>query len=252
MTDETAPTAKLLSIVIPVHNERGTWRKLLERVKAADIGPLGRQIVLVDDCSTDGTREELAELAATARPPACKVLFHEVTQGKGAALRTGLDEADGELIIIQDADLEYDPSDYRFLLAPLLAGEADVVYGSRFKGRGRIGSLASYLANRGLTELSNVMTGMRLTDMETCYKAFGREVLQRVRIEQDGFGFEPEFTAKIARLGLRIAERPISYHPRDRSQGKRIGLKDGLNAIWCILKYNWPLDRSGRAPKQDC
>lgn len=252
MTDQTSPTAKLLSVVIPVYNERGTWRKLLERVEAADIGPLDRQIVLVDDCSTDGTREELAELVAMARQPACKVLFHEVTRGKGAALRTGFGEADGELIIIQDADLEYDPSDYPALLAPLLGGEADVVYGSRFRGKGRKGSLVNYLANRGLTELSNVMTGMRLSDMETCYKAFGCEVLQRVRIEQDRFGFEPEFTAKVARLGFRIAERPISYHPRDRSQGKRIGLKDGLNAIWCILRYNWPFDRSGRAPKRGC
>ncbi len=242
---------KSLSVVIPVYNEVDTWRELLGKVEAADIGALDRQIVLVDDCSTDGTREQLQAFAAETSPPDYKVLFHEVNQGKGAALRTGFAEAEGDLVIIQDADLEYDPQDYRSLLAPLLADEADVVYGSRFTTGRRKGAWANYLANRGLTGLSNLMTGLRLTDMETCYKMFRREALERVCTEQDRFGFEPEITAKIAKLGVRILERPISYKARTRGEGKKIGLADGLNAVWCILKYNWPGRAFGRARKLD-
>ena len=240
MTAGPAPP-KLLSVVIPVYNERDTWREALARVQAADIAPLKLQIVLVDDRSTDGTREQLAEFSAAAPSPAVKVLFHEENRGKGAAVRTGFTEADGDLVVVQDADLEYDPRDYAILLAPLVAGEADVVYGSRFMARRRKGSLANYLANRALTELSNLMTGLRLTDMETCYKAFRHGVLRRLRTEEDRFGFEPEITAKVARLGVRIAERPISYEPRTQAAGKKIGLADGVNAVWCILKYNWPI-----------
>ena len=240
MTAGPAPP-KLLSVVIPVYNERDTWREALARVQAADIAPLKLQIVLVDDRSTDGTREQLAEFSAAAPSPAVKVLFHEENRGKGAAVRTGFTEADGDLVVVQDADLEYDPRDYAILLAPLVAGEADVVYGSRFMARRRKGSLANYLANRALTELSNLMTGLRLTDMETCYKAFRHGVLRRLRTEEDRFGFEAEITAKVARLGVRIAERPISYEPRTQAAGKKIGLADGVNAVWCILKYNWPI-----------
>ena len=237
MTDR--PPAKLLSVVIPVYNERGTWRELLARVRAVDVTPLELQVVIVDDCSTDGTARELAEFAAAEASAAVKVLFHEVNRGKGAALRTGFATADGDVVIVQDADLEYDPRDYPALLAPLVAGEADAVYGNRFAGRRRKGSWPNYLANRFLTELSNFMTGLRLTDMETCYKAIRRDVLRRVRTEQDRFGFEPEITARLARLGVRIVERPISYDARTAAAGKKIGFADGLNAIWCILKYNW-------------
>jgi len=235
------PRPKLLSVVMPVYNERDTWREALARVQAADIAPLKLQIVVVDDRSTDGTREQLAEFSAAAFAPAVKVLFHEENRGKGAAVRTGFTEADGDLVIVQDADLEYDPHDYAILLAPLVAGEADVVYGSRFLARKRKGSWANYVANRVLTELSNLMSGLRLTDMETCYKAFRRDVLRRLATEQDRFGFEPEITAKVARLGVRIAERPISYEARTLREGKKIGLADGVNAVWCILKYNWPI-----------
>lgn len=242
---------KCLSVVIPVYNERDTWRRLLARVQAVDIWPLGRQLIFVDDCSTDGTREQLAELAAASRP-GCKVLFHPVNRGKGAAVRTGIAEADGDFLIIQDADLEYDPGDYPRLLEPLLAGEADVVYGSRFSSYRRDGSLAYYFANRLLTELSNAMTGLRLTDIETCYKVFRRQVFQFLRIEEDRFGLEPEITAKLAALGARITERPISYLARTRGQGKKIRLCDGLRAMWCIFKYGRRTGRPAKLPREDC
>lgn len=248
MTDGPPPP-KLLSVVIPVYNERDTWREALARVQAADIAPLKLQIVLVDDRSTDGTREQLAEFCGAAPAPAAKVLFHEENRGKGAAVRTGFAEADGDLVVVQDADLEYDPRDYPILLQPLVAGDADVVYGSRFMARRRKGSWANYVANRALTELSNLMTGLRLTDMETCYKAFRRDVLRRLQTEQDRFGFEPEITAKVARLGVRIAERPISYEARTLTEGKKIGLADGVNAVWCILRYNWPIWAFGGASR---
>ncbi len=233
-----------LSIVIPVYNELNTWRELLARVQAVKL-PCDRQIILVDDCSTDGTRDQLRDYAdetATEapadRPAPVKVLFHEVNQGKGAALRTGFAAADGQLVVIQDADLEYDPNDYRGLLEPILAGEADVVYGSRFAQPGPSrGSWQNYLANRFLTALSNTTTGLGLTDMETCYKMFRREVIQSLRLEQDRFGFEPEITAKVARSGARVVEAPISYDARSKDQGKKIGYRDGLKAIWCIFKY---------------
>jgi glycosyltransferase involved in cell wall biosynthesis len=168
------------------------------------------------------------------------VLFHDRNRGKGAALRTGFAAAEGDFIIVQDADLEYDPAEYPRLLQPLLAGQADVVYGNRFgKGRAK-GYPGNYLANRFLTCLSNLTTGLRLTDMETCYKVFRREVLQSVRLEQDRFGFEPEITAKLAASGVRVMEVPISYNARTHQEGKKIGWKDGLKATWCILKYGLP------------
>ncbi len=239
----------VLSIVIPVYNELNTWRDLLARVEAVDLGGMGKEIVLVEDGSKDGTREQLQEFAAqvagrgdTAREGGTdyRVVFHPQNAGKGAALRTGFAAASGDYIIIQDADLEYDPNDYIRVLAPLLAGQADVVYGSRFKeSRSRKGYWKNYLANGFLTWLSNRTTGLGLTDMETCYKCFRREVIQSVRLEQDRFGFEPEVTAKIARKGARVIEVPISYDPRLHCEGKKIGWKDGLKAIWCILKYGF-------------
>ncbi len=236
--------AMTLSIVIPVYNERDTWRDLLARVLAVDLGRWGRQVLLVDDGSTDGTREQLREFAdappegGTAAGVDFRVVFHERNRGKGAALRTGFAAAGGDVVIIQDADLEYDPADYPRLLAPVAAGEADVVYGSRFRaGRSRKGYLKNYLANRFLTALSNLTTGLGLTDMETCYKVFRRGVIQSVRLEQDRFGFEPEVTAKVAKLGVRVREVPIAYHARTHEEGKKIGWRDGLKAIWCILKY---------------
>ena len=241
----TENSEKLLSVVIPVYNELNTWRDLLDRVEAVELSGVRKQIILVDDCSTDGTREQLRSFnldrSASARKdgkPPCKVLFHERNQGKGAALRTGFAAADGDFVIVQDADLEYDPGDYPALLEPLMEDLADVVYGSRFlDSRQRKGALKNYLANRFLTWLSNLTTGLKLTDMETCYKLFRREVLQRITIEQNRFGFEPEVTAKIARLGVRLCELPISYYARPHDEGKKIGWRDGLKAIVCIFKY---------------
>ena len=236
-----------LSVVIPVYNERGTWRELLARVEAVALGGVEREIILVDDGSTDGTRGQLQQFAegcsadrGRAGPGGvrCLVLFHDRNRGKGAALRTGFAAASGDFVIVQDADLEYDPRDYPTLLAPALAGRARVVYGSRFRaGRPPKGYLANYLANRLLTVLSNLTTGLTITDMETCYKLFARDVLRGIRLEQDRFGFEPEVTAKVAAMGIRIHELPISYAGRSRAEGKKIGWRDGLKAIWCALKY---------------
>jgi len=233
---------KSFSVVIPVYNELDTWKELLARVQAVQIPGLRRQIVLVEDGSRDGTRKQLEEFAATLPPPSdgdqVKVVFHPVNQGKGAALRTGFASAQGDIVIIQDADLEYDPSEYPRLFEPLLSGRADVVYGSRFyHGRPPDTYRKNYLANRLLTRLSNRTTGLKITDMETCYKVFRREIIGGVRIEQNRFGFEPEVTAKIAQLGARVVEVPIAYQGRTHEEGKKIGWKDGLKAIWCILKY---------------
>ena len=242
-----AGEVNVLSIVIPVYNERDTWRELVGRVEAAALPRLGRQIVLVDDGSTDGTRDQLRQFAESlgaggeGPPPAGqvrhKVVFHEANRGKGAALRTGFSAADGDVVVVQDADLEYDPGDYPVLLEPILAGRAEVVYGSRFRLGGRRGYWKNYLANRLLTALSNLATGLRLTDMETCYKMFRREAIGALRLEQDRFGFEPEVTAKVAALDVRLAEVPIRYAGRRHDEGKKIGWRDGLKAIWCIAKY---------------
>ena len=236
---------KTLTVVIPVYNEFDTWRDLLSRVESVDVPGVAKQIILVDDGSSDGTREQLRAFAddrgpssGNGRGQAYKVLFHEVNQGKGAALRTGFAAADGDFVIVQDADLEYDPNDYGHLLEPLLADATDVVYGSRFLAKeNRTGYLKNYLANRFLTGLSNLFSGLKLTDMETCYKVFKRDILQRIELEQNRFGFEPEITAKLARHGVRICERPISYDPRSHDAGKKIGWKDGMQAVWCIFKY---------------
>lgn len=222
-----------LSVIIPVYNERATLRKIVERVRAVDIP---KEIIVVDDCSTDGTRELLqTELSGLVD----KVVFHEKNMGKGAAIRTGVRHVTGDYVIIQDADLEYDPQEYHLLLEPILQGKADVVYGSRFlTGKAhRVLYFWHAVGNKFLTLLSNMFTNLTLTDMETCYKMIRADVLKQIEIEQDRFGFEPEITAKLARMNLRIYEVGISYDGRSYAEGKKIGWKDGLQAIWCILKY---------------
>lgn len=222
-----------LSVVIPVYNEVGTLRELLSRVDAV---PLAKEIIVVDDGSTDGTRELLrADLGSNV-----VVVLHERNQGKGAALRTGFGRVKGDIVLVQDADLEYDPAEYPRLLKPILEGKADVVYGSRFGGEThRVLFYWHYVGNRFLTMLSNMFTNLNLADMETCYKVFRAEILERVRFRSNRFGFEPEFTAKVARLGCRIYEVPISYHGRGYEAGKKITWKDGFAAIACILRYRF-------------
>jgi len=234
LVDQTLDHAVALavSIVIPVYNERETIAETVRRVQAVGIH---QEIVIVDDYSTDGTREVLLKLA---KQPDIRLLMHGYNRGKGAALRTAFAEVQGEVVLIQDADLEYDPRDYPRLLAPLEQGKAEVVYGSRFLENPRQDpSRLHRLGNRLLTALSNRMTGHRLTDMETCYKVFRREILDGLDIEQDRFGFEPEFTAKLAKRGHQIVEVPIAYHSRGYDEGKKIGVRDALNALWCIAKY---------------
>ncbi|WP_026841473.1 glycosyltransferase family 2 protein [Citrifermentans bremense] len=222
-----------LSVVIPIYNEKETIRAIHAAVQAV---PMDKEIILVDDYSTDGTREILNELAG----PSTRVLLHERNMGKGAALRTGFQNVLGDIVIIQDADLEYDPQEYAKLTRPILEGKADVVYGSRFVTGEyrRVLFFWHMLGNKFLTLLSNMMTNMNLTDMETCYKVFRREVLENIIIEENRFGFEPEITAKIAKMNVRIYEVGISYSGRTYKEGKKIGWKDGVAALKCILKYN--------------
>ncbi|MBW1684961.1 MAG: glycosyltransferase family 2 protein [Deltaproteobacteria bacterium] len=224
-----------LSVVIPVYNEVDTIEQIVEAVRASEIDDL--EIILVDDGSTDGTRDVLRQ---KIEPKVARVIWHERNQGKGAALRTGFAAASGDVVIVQDADLEYDPSEYPKLINPIVSGRADVVFGSRFVGGEphRVLYFWHYVVNRFLTTLSNIFTNLNLTDMEVCYKVFRREILQEIRIEEDRFGFEPEITAKVAKLGCRIYEVGISYAGRTYGEGKKIGWRDGLHAIWCILKYN--------------
>ena len=227
-----------LSIVIPVYNEAGTIADILKVVKAVDIG-WEKEIILVNDCSTDGTKEILDQLGE--EDSALKVLHHDVNQGKGAALHTGFAAATGDYVLIQDADLEYDPNEYPQLLAPIEMGRADVVFGSRFLGGGahRVVFYWHYIGNKFLTCLSNMTTNLNLTDMEVCYKVFNRSLLQSIPLVEKRFGFEAEITAKVARRKCRVYEVPISYYGRDYSEGKKIGWKDGVSALRCIVSYAW-------------
>ncbi len=224
-----------LSVVIPCFNERNTILSIVEAVNASPLQ--NKEIIIVDDCSTDGTRGILEN---EVKPYVAKIIYHERNRGKGAALRTGIAAATGDMVLIQDADLEYDPQEYPLLLEPLIQNKADVVYGSRFMG-GRPHRVVYYwhsVGNHVLTTLSNMFTNINLTDMETCFKVFRRELIQSIAIEENRFGFEPEITAKIAKLRCRVYEVGISYYGRTYTEGKKIGWKDGIRAIYCIIKYN--------------
>jgi glycosyltransferase involved in cell wall biosynthesis len=224
---------RLLSIIIAVCDERATIEEIVRRLE--QLGD-NLEILIVDDGSADGTSDKVRQLA---KRPSVRAFFHAQNLGKGAAIRTALAHATGDVIVIQDADLEYDPAEIVQLLKPIFAGAADVVYGSRFAGvYGDQWSPTARFANRALTRLSNRFTGLRLTDMETCYKAMRHDVAASLVLNEDRFGFEPEFTAKVARHGYRIVEVPVSYDPRNRSAGKKIGFLDGLRALWCIVRYS--------------
>ena len=251
-----------ISVVVPVYNEMATIEEILLRVQAVD---LDKEIVIIDDGSTDGTREFLADLArcakvAPARMTLCQsgavlradnicVLFQDKNQGKGAALRRGFQKVRGEIVIIQDADLEYDPADYHRLIAPIEAGRADVVYGSRFLGgTHRVLFFWHYVGNKLLTTISGMVTNLNLSDVWTCYKAFRREILLGLDLRENRFGFEQEITIKIAQAGWRVYEIPVAYHGRTYAEGKKITWRDGVRAIWCILRYSL-LAASSKAPQ---
>ncbi len=236
------PADLRLSVIVPVYNERDTIEEVIRRIR---LHPCTVQIVVVDDASTDGTGELLAQWTADGKAPDVTVIRHDRNQGKGAAVRTGFQHVTGEVVLIQDADLEYNPAEYPRLVWPILEGRADVVYGSRFSTAvpHRVLYFGHALANRALTMLSNLTTGLSLTDMETCYKVFRREVVEAIRptLKERAFGIEPELTAKVARRDYRVAEVGISYRGRTYAAGKKIGLRDGFRAVWCILRY-WRYD----------
>jgi glycosyltransferase involved in cell wall biosynthesis len=226
-----------ISVIVPVYNEKATIRQIVDRIRAV---PIPKEIIVVDDGSTDGTREVLAEMTDAGD---LRVILHEQNRGKGAALRTGFAQATGEIVIVQDADLEYDPAQYRRLIQPIVEGVADVVYGSRLLpvGPHRVLYFRHYVANRALTTLSNLFTDLNLTDMETCYKVFRREVVEAIlpTLKEDRFGIDPELTAKVARRKYRIYELGISYFGRTYQEGKKIRLADACRVFWCILRYWW-------------
>ena len=228
----------ILSILMPVFNERATITTIIQRVMAVDAG-CEKELVIVDDFSTDGTREFLKNLSVERRP-GIKIVLHEHNQGKGAAIRTGLQHTTGEVVLIQDADLEYDPSDYPKLLDPFIKGQADVVYGNRFHGGvHRVLYFWHSLGNQVLTFLSNLLTNLNLSDMEVGYKVFRADVLKRITLKSNRFGFEPEVTEKVAKLGCRIYEVPIAYHGRTYAEGKKITWKDGISALWCLVRFRY-------------
>ena len=224
---------KKLSIIIPCYNERESLPIILDKVKSSPVE--NKEIIIVDDLSTDGTREFIKN---EIEPVVDKVLYHEKNTGKGGALATGFKAATGDVVIVQDADMEYDPDEYPLVVEPIFEGKAEVVYGSRFMNQRAKGYLLNRLANKFLTFLSNLMTHQKLTDMETCYKAFRREIIQSIEIEEKRFGFEPEITAKLVKRGIKIVEVPISYYPRSNAEGKKIGFSDGLRALHCIWHYS--------------
>ena len=224
-----------LSIIIPCYNEKDTIKEIVHAVRGSSYPD--KEIIIVDDCSSDGTQEILRNEVA---PLVSQVIFHPQNQGKGAALRTGIQVATGDVVIVQDADLEYDPEEYPLLVEPIAQNRADVVFGSRFLGghAHRVLYFWHRVGNGVLTLFSNMLTNLNLTDMETCYKAFRREIIQAIKIEENRFGFEPEVTAKVSKLNVRIYEVGISYYGRTYEQGKKIGWRDGVRAIYCIIKYN--------------
>jgi len=228
-----------LSIVMPVYNEIDTINEILKRVSEVDVG-MEKEIIMVDDCSKDGTRDILKEISEKSIP-GVKVIFHEKNGGKGTALRTGFEHVTGDIMLIQDADLEYEPGEYPQLIKPIIDGEADVVYGSRFLGQKRPEGMAfsNYMANKLLTSISNLLTGFHITDMETCYKVIKTSILKEMNLVSERFGIEPEITAKLAKKKIRLVEVPISYYGRAHDEGKKINWKDGVSAIYHILKFKF-------------
>ena len=235
--DRHADLPKCLTVVVPVYNEAATIAEVLKTVLAQ---PVVQEVIVVDDASSDGTWKNLQELVK--QDTRIKIFHHEKNQGKGAALRMGFSKATAPIVIVQDADLEYDPHEFPVVVRPIITGKADVVFGSRFQGTGahRVLYFWHSVGNRGLTTLSNMCTNINLTDMEVGYKAFRREIIQQIKIEENRFGFEPEITAKVSKIkDIRIYEVPISYYGRTYAEGKKIGWKDGVRALWCIIKYNF-------------
>lgn len=224
-----------LSIIIPVYNEKGTIKEIIERVRCVDIGNIEKEIIIVDDFSTDGSRDVLKDEEKSG----IRAIYHEKNEGKGAAIRTALGHITGDLILIQDADLEYDPEDYTKLLNPILKGKADVVYGSRFTGERRNMLFLHWVGNRFLTLVTNILYNTTLSDMETCYKLFRAKAVEGVKIRSNRFSFEPEITAKVLKKGIRIYEVPISYAGREFKEGKKITWRDGFSALWTLVKYRF-------------